>query len=127
VPPGYREEAGERVLRRMIAQFDTLAGEVAVKRSGGARRAGIQMLHAAFAAYDLFAVGRGRVPTLTRDGDYLQLTSILYELATGRTRDPERACRRFIRQIVRGDRTAGTDALDVLIDRDHVPPEDKWW
>lgn len=120
---GTRWAAGEgRILKRMAARFDVIAGEIPVKRSGGARAAGEQMLHAALAAYDLF-VERGRTPTLTRDGDYFQLTGILYELATGRTRDPERACRRFINQIVRQDFARGTDAFETLTDPDLLPPD----
>jgi hypothetical protein len=113
VPSRYRDvrRIVERVLEHMIVNLEGKIAKLRVQRSGGAKTAGLQMLQAAFSAAELLG-DVGQAPTLTREGAYYNLTGALYTLATGRVRDPERACRKCIKQIIKGDVTGGTDAFE---------------
>ena len=121
--PKYRVDDKDRMFDHMLARFAAAASELKVKRSGGARTAGLQMVNAAFVAYELLK-SAGRAPTLTRGGDYYELTGILYELAGGRpARDAERACRAFIKQVIQEDFSRGADVFDALTAPDLLPPD----
>jgi hypothetical protein len=83
-------------LTRVHQTSDDLADKMNVRRSGGdpsKRTAAAQKLIAAERAFDILNDWGHRQPSLTKNGDYYQLTSVLFEIATGRrSGDVERAC-----------------------------------
>ena len=67
-------------------------------RSGGARIAGAKMFLAAWEAHEL-CWDHDIIPTLTVGGKYLNLTSLLFRMATGQERDPTHACTAMFREL----------------------------
>jgi hypothetical protein len=73
------------------------AEEITVKRhSGGKKRGRIdaaQKRSAADCALNILRTWSSKEPKLNRDGPYIELAALLFELATGKVGDVERACK----------------------------------
>lgn len=88
-------------LRRVGKESEALADETRVDRSGGDVASRVRRRMAAEDAFDMLNDWGGRVPTLSKRGDYVRLAGLLFERATGRAPgDMERACREFIQALV---------------------------
>ena len=105
------EVQSELRLDAFLAERDRINQEVAlwanrikVTLSGGNQLDAARMRLAAERAFDLLVTYAGKRATLTRGGKYHELTSLLFELATGKkARDPERACRACLEEVWRGN------------------------
>jgi hypothetical protein len=92
-------------LAHVIQKSDDMANYISVtKRSGGSQRTrtvAFKKQIAAEQAFDLLNDWGRRRPTLTKGGDYHQLTGMLIEVAIGRNfvGDVERACARVIHNL----------------------------
>jgi hypothetical protein len=85
---GLREE-----LKSIERKAKTKASAMRPRRSGGPRLVGQKNKRAAQLAFDML-LSHGIVPTLTDGGPYLQLTALLFKMATGQEefRDSTHAC-----------------------------------
>jgi hypothetical protein len=74
------------------------AEEITVKRHSGGKTSGridaAQKRSAADGALNILMTWGSKRPTLHRDGPYIELAALLFELATGKVGDMERACKR---------------------------------
>jgi hypothetical protein len=68
------------------------------RRSGGLKTAAQKNKLAARLAFDLLR-DHGIVPTLTDGGPYFTLTALLFKMATGQDREPERACTAVCKEL----------------------------
>ena len=97
-PDGLLSELG-----RVHQTSAELADKMNVRRSGGdpsKRTAAAQKLIAAERAFDILNDWGRSTPSLTKNGDYYQLASVLFEIATGRrSGNMERACARFFENL----------------------------
>jgi hypothetical protein len=94
-----------RELDRVRRTSDALAGKMVVRRSGGspARRVvAAQKREAAECAFDLLNDWGPWGPKLTKGGAYVELAGLLFQLATGRSEDMERACTDCLKDLERG-------------------------
>jgi hypothetical protein len=96
-------------LKELSKSVTAQADKLSIKRSGGgkaARAAYAQKYVAAQCAFDLIndyglndPTSRGPPPRLTIGGAYFTLASKLYELATGRSADLDRACVAYVQAL----------------------------
>jgi hypothetical protein len=104
LPRSLRTETLLAEAKRLEKESLLLAQQINVHPSGGPRAIRIAASRARLAAklaFDLLN-DYGNVPTLTRDGQYLNLTALLIKLATGRPIGDyavERACRWYVAQL----------------------------
>jgi hypothetical protein len=87
----------ERVERENETRIAELGGD-AMRRSGGAKLAAEKINLAAGLAFNLLQ-DCCVVPTLTEGGPYHRLTALLYKMATGRQREPGRACKEVTEEL----------------------------
>ena len=105
---GMREYAAldaplERCVKDSERVADAVAPEGRLNRSGGATSNTQQNLLAARCAYDLLLDNGFGVPTLTEDDQYVQLTALLIETATGRpcsATTASRACKQLFEVLL---------------------------
>ena len=101
LPPGTgsEEEAAQREWIRVSLYLASIAKDA--ERNMAARRtrpADMLKRFCAQSAFSLIAEFSARPPTLTADGPFLQLATVLYEAVTGvRDANIERACRVIFR------------------------------
>ena len=115
--PGTLQQLHDRTL--------ALAEEIKVTRSGGkqhgpggGRVEAAQKRAAADCALGILFAWGSKVPTLTADGPYHKLTTLLFKLATGKVGDVEEACARIFKER---DKARFFEESEMLFESDGVP------
>lgn len=99
-----------------------LAEEIKVTSSGGklvSRIDAAKKRAAADCAISLLRTWSGKPPTLSRTGPYFELAALLFELATGKIGDVERACKERLRAKTLSVRNS--EMWEMLFELNGVP------
>jgi len=111
-----------KAFQREHDQTLACAEKITVKRhSGGKKRGRIdaaQKRAAADCAFNILETWSSKEPKLYRDGPYVELAALLFELATGKVGDVERACK-----ARRAKTTSGRtfEMWEMLFEDDGIP------